>query len=159
MAKLQTASEARRHRRVASRAHAEGGSAIACATAAPLIALALAVTADRAQVSRFRTQVQLAADAASLAAAGAIARHPNGAGGDAARVAAAAVFAHNAPRGAVGTPRVAARTNAAMATATVGYDGVAPSNFGSVLGYGAISVTASSTPLALLADSGLAVAP
>ncbi|HXE25406.1 MAG TPA: pilus assembly protein TadG-related protein, partial [Roseiarcus sp.] len=56
-----------------------GGAAVACAAAAPLLLLALAVSADYASVSRFRTRVQLAADAASLAAAEAIARGSSGA--------------------------------------------------------------------------------
>ena len=46
-----------------------------------------------------------------------------------------------------------------MATATVGYDGVAPSNFGSALGYGAFRVSASATSPALVADSHGAAAP
>src|SRR5271169_4896028 len=57
-----------------------GGGSVALASAAPLIALALAVAADHAHVSRFRTQVQLAADTASFAVASAIARHPDTAG-------------------------------------------------------------------------------
>jgi Flp pilus assembly protein TadG len=150
--KLQMASRAGRPWRRLRRQKAEGGGwAVVCASAAPLIALALAVAVDRAHVSRFRTQVQLAADAASLAVAGTIARHPNAAD-DAGRVA-AAVFARNAPRGAAGTPTVAATSRAALVTATVGYDGVAPSNFGSAFGYGAISVKASATSPALVADS------
>jgi Flp pilus assembly protein TadG len=154
MMKLRTGSEAGRCRRWLRRSNAEGGGrAVACASAAPLMALALAVAADRAQVSRFTTQVQLAADAASLAAAGAVARHPDSAGDGVAAQVAAVVFARKAPRGAAGKPTVAATSNASAATATVGYDGVAPSNFGSALGYGAFRVSASATPLALLADS------
>ena len=69
MMKLRTASGCGPRR--SSRPHGEGGgAAIACASAAPLIVLALAVAADHAHVSRFETQVQLAADAASFAAAG-----------------------------------------------------------------------------------------
>ncbi|HEX9169192.1 MAG TPA: hypothetical protein VF886_09730, partial [Roseiarcus sp.] len=97
--KLRTASEAGRRRRWLSRLDGESGGAIAFAAAAPLLVLTVAVAADHAQVSRFRTQVQLAADAASLAAAGAIARDPASAGeGVGARVA-AAVFARSAPAG------------------------------------------------------------
>ncbi len=144
-------SRAGRLRRRLCRPNAEGGWPVALASAAPLVALALAVAADRAHVSRFRTQVQLAAGAASLAAAGTIARQPNS-GDNAGRVA-AVVFARNAPRGAVGAPTVVAASRAALATATVGYDGVAPSNFGHALGYGAFRVSASATSPALVADS------
>jgi hypothetical protein len=121
--------------------------------------LALAVTADHVSVSRFRTQVQLAADAASLAAAGAIARQPDSAGEGVAARLAADVFARNAPRGAAGAPTVAARLNAGAVTATVAYDGVAPSNFGHALGYGAFRVSASATSSPLVADSRPAAAP
>ena len=54
----------------------EGASAVACAAAMPLVVLALAVATDYAKVSHFRGRVQLAADAASLAAAETVARHP-----------------------------------------------------------------------------------
>jgi Flp pilus assembly protein TadG len=118
--------------------------------------LALAVAADYASVSRFRTRVQLAADAASLAAAESIAGHPDRArGGDAddlASRAAAAAFVRYAPRGA-GSPTVAVNSRAAAVTATVGYAGLAPSNFGSALGYDAISVDALATSLMRVADS------
>ena len=136
-----------------------GGGSVALASAAPLIALALAIAADHARVSRFRAQVQLAADAASLAAAGAIARHPDSSGDGVANRVAAAVFARNAPSGAIGTPTVAATSRAAVVTATVGYDGVAPSNFGSALGYGAFQVSASATSHALVADSQTTATP
>ena len=64
------------------RARTRGGeAAVACAAAMPLIALAVAVGADYANVSQFRNRVQLATDAASLAATGAVARHPYGAVG------------------------------------------------------------------------------
>ncbi len=158
--KLRTPSAAGRRPRWLSRPDAScGGSAVACASAAPLVVLALAVAADCAHVSRFKTQVQLAADAASLAAAIAIAHDSGGAGEGLAAAAAAAAFARNAPPGAAGTPRVAAANRGAAATAQVGYDGVAPSNFGSTLGYGAFSVSASANPLALLADSQASAAP
>jgi hypothetical protein len=77
-----------------------GDAAIAWASAAPLIVLALAVAADHVRVLRFKTQVRLAADAASLAAAGAIARHPDGAGDRVANRVAAVVFASK-PRAAL----------------------------------------------------------
>ena len=60
-----------------------------------------------------------------------------------------------APRGAAGTPTVAAKSRAAVVTAIVGYAGVAPSNFGSALGYDAVSVNASATSLNRVADSRL----
>ena len=134
----------------------EGGGAVACAAATPLIVLALAVSADYASVSQFRTRVQLAADAASLAAADAIARGRDRVGrsdvDDLASQVAATVFARRAPLGA-GTPTVAVKSRAAAVTATVGYAGVAPSNFGSALGYDAISIDASATSLMRVADS------
>ena len=134
-----------------------GDAAVACAAAVPLLALALAVGADYAGVSHFRNRVQLAADAASLAATGAVARHPYGAvGSDVDQLAervAEGVFALNAPRGAVGAPTVETMSHAPLVTTVVGYQGVAPSNFGSALGYGAVSVDASATSRALIADS------
>jgi uncharacterized membrane protein len=141
------------------RTRREGGGAVACAAAVPLVVLALAVAADYASVLRFRTRVQLAADAASLAAAAAIVRNPDHAGGSdgdnfANRVG-ATVFVSRAPRGAAGTPTVAAKSRAAVVTAIVGYAGVAPSNFGSALGYDAVSVNASATSLNRVADSRL----
>jgi Flp pilus assembly protein TadG len=157
MMKFRTAAEAGRRRRRLGRPAAEGGAMVAWASAAPLIALVVA--ADRADVFRFRTQVQLAADAASLASAAAVARHPDGAGDGVATRVAAAVFARNAPRGAAGTPTVAAMSRGAVVTATVAYDGVAPSNFGLALGYGAFRVSASATAPALVADSQAAATP
>jgi hypothetical protein len=50
-------------------------------------------------------------------------------------------------------------SRAALVTATVGYDGVAPSNFGSALGYGAFRVSASATSPALVAASETPAAP
>jgi len=159
MMKLRRASKAGKRWHWFNRPAAADGVTVAWASAAPLIVLALAVATDRAHVSRFRTQVQLAAAAASAASAAAMARHPDSAGdGVAARVA-AAVFADNAPRGAAGTPTVAATNRGAVAMATVAYDGVAPSNFGSALGYGAFRVSASATSPALVADSRETAAP
>lgn len=150
------ASVADRVSRRFGRPRSEGSSAIAFAAAMPLLVLALAVAADCANVSRFRTRVQLAADAASLAAAEAIARRPDRAGGsdvdDLASQVADAVFVSHAPRGA-GMPTVAVKSRAAAVTTTVGYAGVAPSNFGSALGYDAISVNASAISLTRIADS------
>jgi uncharacterized membrane protein len=140
------------------RARTRGGeAAVACAAAMPLIALAFAVGADYAGVSQFRYRVQLAADAASLAATGAVARHPYGAVGsdvdDLGERVAEGVFALHAPRGAEGAPTVETRSRAPLVTTIVGYQGVAPSNFGAALGYGAVSVNASATSHALIADS------
>jgi uncharacterized membrane protein len=139
--------------RLSSRSRTEGAGVVACAAAAPLAVLALAVAADYAKVSHFRSRVQLAADTASTAAAEAIARQPDVANDGDVRAAqiAGSVFVSHAPRGA-GTPTVAVKSRAAAVTATVGYAGVAPSNFGSALGYDAVSVDASSTALARVAD-------
>ena len=136
-----------------SRPHSEGAGAVACAAAMPLAILAFAVTADYAKVSHFRGRVQQATDAASVAAAEAVARRPdlaldNALAGQVADV----VFQGHAPRGAAGRPHVAVRSSAAAVTATVGYAGLAPSNFGSILGYDAVSADASSTSLARVAD-------
>jgi uncharacterized membrane protein len=152
------ASAAGRSSPMLRRSRREGDATVACAAAAPLVALALAVAVDYASVSRFRAHVQVAADAASLAAAEAVARRPDEAGAsdvdDLATHVAAAVFMSRAPPGA-GTPSAAAKSRAAAVTATVAYEGVAPSNFGSALGYDAISVNASAISLARLADSRL----
>ena len=159
MMNLRTGFGSGRRPRWLIRRNAGGGWPVACASAAPLIVLALAVAADRAHVSRFRTEVQLAADAASLAAAQTVARHPDSAGDGVAAQVAAAIFARNAPRGAAGAPTVAAMSRAAVVTGTVGYDGVAPSNFGSALGYGAFRVSASARSHALVADSETTATP
>ncbi len=146
-----------RFSRMFSRPHSEGAGAVACVSMAPLLVLAFAVAADYANVSRFRSHVQLAADAASLAAAEAIARHPDPAGetnvDDRASQVADAVFVSHAPRGAAGTPAVAVRSTGGAVTAIVGYAGLVPSNFGSALGYDAVSVDASATLLSRVADS------
>ncbi len=139
---------------------AGGGAAVACAVAAPLFLLVLAVSADYASVSRFRTRVQSAADAASLAAAEAIARDSRTAGGVDALAAhvAEAVFMSRAPRGAACAPVVATKSRVAFAMATVAYTGVAPSNFGAALGYDAIRVSASAIAPARIANSRLTAA-
>jgi Flp pilus assembly protein TadG len=142
-----------RFSRMFGRPHSEGAGAVACAAALPLAVLALAVTADYTKVSHFRGRVQQATDAASTAAAEAAARQPNIAN-DNDRLAgqvADVVFLDHAPRGA-GTPTVALKSSGATVTATVGYAGFAPSNFGAVLGYDAVSADASSTSLARVAD-------
>ena len=146
-------SAAQRYSWLSSRLRSEGAGAVACAAAAPLAVLALAVAADYAKVSHFRSRVQLAADTASVATAEAIARQPDVANdGDAfAAQIADSVFLNHAPPGA-GPPTVAVKSRAAAVTATVGYAGVAPSNFGSALGYDEVSVDASSTSLARVAD-------
>jgi Flp pilus assembly protein TadG len=128
----------------------------------PLIVLAVAVAADYANVTRFTTRLQLAADAVAAAVSRTIARNPNVDGRDADQIAeriAAFVFARKAPPGAGGTPTVATTSRAFVVTTTVGYQGTAPSNFGSALGYGAISVMASATSLGLVADSQATPAP
>jgi uncharacterized membrane protein len=139
--------------RLLGRPRSEGAGVVACASAMPLAVLALAVAADYAKVSHFKARVQLAADAASVAAAEAIARQPdvnNDSDVVAAQVA-DSVFIGHAPRGA-GTPTVAVKSRAGAVTAIVGYSGRAPSNFGSAIGYDAVSVDASSTSLARVAD-------
>jgi uncharacterized membrane protein len=144
---------AERFSRLLRRHSSGGGGVVACAVAAPLAVLALAVTADYAKVSHFRSRVQLAADAASVAAAEAIARQPDIANDSDVLAGQIAdfVFAGRAPRGA-GTPTVAVKSDAVAVTATVGYAGLAPSNFGSAFGYDAVSVDASSTSLTRVAD-------
>jgi Flp pilus assembly protein TadG len=145
---------AERLSRLLARHSSEGGGLVACAAAMPLAMLALAVTADYARVSHFRDRVQQATDAASVAAAEAVARQPDIAADNdvLAGQIADVIFQGHAPRGA-GTPTVAVKSSAAAVTATVGYAGLAPSNFGSVLGYDAVSADASSTSLARVADS------
>src|ERR1700683_3995409 len=142
-----------RFSRMFTRPHSGGGGLVACAATMPLAVLALAVTADYATVSHFRGRVQQATDAASVAAAEAVARQPDIAADNdvLAGQVADVVFLDHAPRGA-GTPTVALKSSAAAVTATVGYAGLAPSNFGSVLGYDAVSADASSTSLARVAD-------
>jgi uncharacterized membrane protein len=142
-----------RFSRLLGRRNSEGDGLVACAAAMPLAVLALAVTADYAKVSHFRDQVQQATDAASVAAAEAVARQPDVTNNNdvLAGQVADVVFLDHAPRGA-GTPTVALKSTAAAVTATVGYAGLAPSNFGSVLGYDAVSADASSTSLARVAD-------
>jgi Flp pilus assembly protein TadG len=139
--------------RLSGRRRSEGGGLVAFAAAMPLAVLALAITADYAKVHHFRDRVQQATDAASVAAAEAVARQPDIAIGNDALAGPIAdiVFLDRAPRGA-GTPTVAVKSDAAAVTATVGYAGLAPSNFGSVLGYDAVSADASSTSLARVAD-------
>ena len=144
---------ARRFLRLRGEMRSEGAGVIACASATPLAVLALAVAADYAQVSHFRSGVQFAANAASVVTADAIARQPDpGDDSDAfAAQIAGSVFMDRAPRGA-GTPTVAVKSRAAAVTANVGYAGVVPSNFGSAFGYDAVSADASSTSPARVAD-------
>jgi uncharacterized membrane protein len=137
--------------RIFSRTHPEGAGPVALAATLPLAVLALAVTADYAKVSHFRGQVQQATDAASVAAAEAVARQPNITNDALAGQVADVVFLDHAPQGA-GTPSIDLKSTAGAVTATVGYAGLAPSNFGSVLGYDAVSADASSTSLARVAD-------
>jgi Flp pilus assembly protein TadG len=144
---------AERFSRLVGRQSSEGGATVACAVAMPLLVLAFAVGADYAKVSHFRSRVQVAADAASLATAETVARQRDVANDSDALADQVADFAFigQAPRGA-GTPTVAVKIAAAAVTANVGYAGLAPSNFGSAFGYDEISVEASSTSLARIAD-------
>ena len=50
-------------------------------------------------------------------------------------------------------------SRAPLVTTIVGYQGVAPSNFGAALGYGAVSVDASATSHAQIADTRRTAAP
>jgi Flp pilus assembly protein TadG len=145
---------AERFSRLVGRRSSEGGATVACAVAMPLLVLALAVGADYAKVSHFRSRVQVAADAASLATAETVARQRDVANDSDALADQVAdfVFIGQAPRGA-GTPTVAVKSVAAAVTANVGYAGLAPSNFGSAFGYDEVSVDASSTSLARVADT------
>jgi hypothetical protein len=81
MMKLPTASGAGPQRWRRRRRGEGGGALVACASAMPLIVLAVAAAAEYANVARFTTRVQLAANAASSAATGAVVRHPGGVGG------------------------------------------------------------------------------
>ena len=102
----------------------------------PLIVFAVAIAIDYASVARFTNCVQLAADAAAAAVSTTIARNPNVDGHDVDQVAeriAAFVFARKAPPACAGPPTVATTGRASIVTTTVGYQGVAPSNFGSAL--------------------------
>jgi Flp pilus assembly protein TadG len=141
----------RRYLRLLSGPHSEGAGVVAFAATMPLAVLALAVIADYTKVSQFRGRVQQATDAASFAAAEAVAQQPDIDNNALAGQVADAVFLNHAPRGA-GTPTVAVKSGSAAVTATVGYAGLAPSNFGAVFGYDAVSADASSTSLARVAE-------
>ena len=149
------ASVARRYFRFRYRLRSEGAGVVACASVMPIAVLALAVAADYAHVSHFKSGVQRAADAASVAVAEA--RQPDLHDNEAlAGQVADVVFMDRAPHGA-GTPNVdvkssAAAVTATVGTATVGYAGLAPSNFGSAFGYDAVSADASSISPARVAD-------
>ena len=79
---LRTASGAGRPQLWRRRARGErGAAAVACASALPLIVLAVAVAADTVNVARFTTRVERAADAAAGAVSETIARTPNGVDG------------------------------------------------------------------------------
>jgi uncharacterized membrane protein len=141
-----------RFRRLRDGLRSEGAGVVACASAMPLAVLTLAVSADYAKVSHFRSGVQHAADAASVATAEAVARQPGAQVSDVlAGQVADVVFMTQAPRGA-GSPNVAVKSSAVAVTANVGYAGLAPSNFGSAFGYDAVSADASSTSPARVAD-------
>jgi uncharacterized membrane protein len=142
-----------RFSRLLSHRSSEGDATVACAVAMPLLVLALAVSTDYAKVSHFKGRIQVAADAASVATAETVARQRDLANDSDALADQVAdfVFVGQAPRGA-GTPTVAVKTAAAAVTANIGYAGQAPSNFGSAFGYDEVSVDASSTSLARVAD-------
>ena len=134
------------------RLRSEGTLTVACAAAIPLAVMGLAVFVDYAKVSYFRIGVQHAADAASVAAAEAVARQPGADLSDGvADQVADVVFLTHAPRGA-GSPNVTVKSSPVAVTATVGYTGLAPSNFGSAFGYDAVSAVASAISPARLAD-------
>ena len=146
------ASVARRYFRFRYRLRSESAGVVACASVMPIAVLALAVAADYAHVSHFKSGVQRAADAASVAVAEAVARQPDLHDNEAlAGQVADVVFIDRAPHGA-GTPNVDVKSSAAAVTATVGYAGLAPSNFGSAFGYDAVSADASSISPARVAD-------
>ena len=147
----------RQRLRPLSRSYSHGDGAVAFAAAMPLCILALAVTADYAKVSHFKGRVQQRGRCgfrrrrrSGRAAAGHRQRQDVLAG-----QVADVVFLGHAPRGA-GTPTVAVKSGASAVTATVGYAGLAPSNFGAVFGYDAVSADASSTSLARVAEFGRA---
>src|SRR5271166_4104040 len=78
MMSLRKASPAGRPQLWRRRARGDSGAAmVACAAAMPLIVFAVAVAADYANVARFTTRVQHAADAAAAAVSRTIARNPN----------------------------------------------------------------------------------
>jgi uncharacterized membrane protein len=131
----------------------EGGATVACAVAAPLLVLAVSVGADYAKVSHFRSRIQVAADVASVATAETVARQRDIANDSDALADQVAdfVFVGQAPRGA-GMPTVAVKSAPTAVTAAVGYAGLAPSNFGSALGYDEVRVGASSTSFPRVAD-------
>jgi Flp pilus assembly protein TadG len=145
---------AERLSRLLVRRNSEGGATVACAVAMPLMVLALAVGADYAKVAHFKSRVQVAADAASVATAETVSRQRDIANDSDALADQVAdfVFIGQAPLGA-GTPTVAVKSAATAVTANVGYAGLAPSNFGSAFGYDEFSVDASSTSLGRVADT------
>jgi len=134
-----------------------GASAVMFALSLPVVLLAIAVAIDYSNASRFKTRVQAAADAASLAATEAIAQNPNGANGKTveqyAQQVANGFFAANAPPGASGTPTVTASSYNSTVTTTVAYQGTAPSNFGALLGYSGMTADASATAQAVVGES------
>ena len=93
---------AERFSRLFGRRHSEGGAQSHAPSAMPLLVLALAVGADYAKVSHFRSRVQVAADAASVATAETVARQRDIANDSDALADQVAdfVFIGQAPRGA-----------------------------------------------------------
>ena len=68
---------AARFSRLLGRRIPKAAATVACAAAMPLLCWLLRWRADYAKVSHFRSRVQLAADAASVATAEAVARQPD----------------------------------------------------------------------------------
>ncbi len=134
-----------------------GATAVIFAGALPVVLLAMAVAIDYTNSSRFKTRIQAAADAASLAATEAIAQHPNGANGLSVEQYATQVangyFTANAPPGATGAPTVTATSYNSTVTTAVSYQGTAPSNFGVALGYSGFTTNTSSTAQAVVGET------
>jgi Flp pilus assembly protein TadG len=105
---------AERISRLLVRRNSEGGATVACAVAMPLMVLALAVGADYAKVAHFKSRVQVATDAASVATAETVARQRDIANDSDALADQVAdfVFGGQAPLGA-GAPTVAVKSAAA----------------------------------------------
>ena len=135
-----------------------GASAVMFAVSLPLVLLSIAVAIDYTNASRFKTRVQAATDAASLAATEAIAQNPNAknlSSDQATAIAtpiAVAYFVANAPPGATGRPTVTPTSYNSTVTTTVAYQGTAPSNFGTLLGYGGMTANTLATSQAVVGE-------
>ena len=135
-----------------------GASALMFTLSLPVVLLAIAVAIDYTNASRFKTRIQAAADAASLAATEAVAQNPNAANlsldqvTQIAQPIADAFFTANAPPGASGQPTVTPSYYNSTVTVEVGYQGTAPSNFGALLGYSGFTANTSSTAQAVVGE-------